>query len=189
MTSTITAVFSAFSFFGLAIVSVWFASERTIFSRHKGRKWLSDALDDVSIPGYKRVKKIALDLIQSAHEGGCYSGAGGRPADASTLASPTIQPSSSPEPGPEISSTRDRFRNREYSLVRVNKLIELGDEVKAKVLTSLNDCKVPNTKPVEAVVKPRNSRVAGLVSKLQNMVPTQSIAAHRALVRHMQVRV
>ena len=191
MTSTITAVFSAFSFFGLAIVSVWFASERTIFSRHKGRKWVADVLDDVSIPGYKRVKGIALDLSQSArvvrippiplgrmgvwfsrspvgtgrtdsvelipppygsstippgmgvitprsnpvsptrsivqfqpgHEGGSYSGASGRPADASPVASLTIHPPSSPEPGPEISSIRDRFRSLVRCTVLVNRLI------------------------------------------------------------------
>jgi WD40 repeat protein len=37
------------------------------------------------------------------------------------------------------------------------------------------------------VIKPGSSRVAGLVSRLQNMAPTQDIAAHVALVRHMQV--
>ena len=113
----------------------------------------------------------------------------GRPTDAPSVASPTIQSPSSPEPGPEISSTRGRFRNLVHGAVRVNRLIELGDEVKAKVSMSPNDCKVPNPKPVEAVIKPRTSRVAGLVPKLQNMAPTQDIAAHRALVRHMQVSV
>lgn len=49
-------MFSAFSCFGLAAVSTWFASERWIFNRHKGRKWLADALSDTkvrlySIPG------------------------------------------------------------------------------------------------------------------------------------------
>jgi len=41
-----TTVFTAFSSFGLAAVSAWFASERWIFSRHKGKKWLQDLLDD-----------------------------------------------------------------------------------------------------------------------------------------------
>jgi hypothetical protein len=55
--SLITTVFTAFSSFGLAAVSAWFASERWIFSRHKGKKWLQDSLDDwwdavMSIPPF-----------------------------------------------------------------------------------------------------------------------------------------
>jgi WD repeat-containing protein 26 len=57
--SLITTVFTAFSSFGLAAVSAWFASERWIFSRHNGKKWLQDSLDDwwdaaMSIPPFHR---------------------------------------------------------------------------------------------------------------------------------------
>jgi hypothetical protein len=69
----------------------------------------------------------------------------------------------------------------------VNRLIGLGDQAKANISISLTDSKVSDRKPVEAVIKPRSSRVAGLVPKLQNMAPTQDIAAHTALVRHMEV--
>ena len=66
MTSTLTTVFSAFSSFGLIAVSAWFASERIIFNRHKGYKWLADIIDDVSekiekATGYKWVKKTASE--------------------------------------------------------------------------------------------------------------------------------
>ncbi|KZT24894.1 WD40 repeat-like protein [Neolentinus lepideus HHB14362 ss-1] len=44
---TITTVFTAFSSFGLAAVSAWVASERWIFARHKGTKWLADILDNM----------------------------------------------------------------------------------------------------------------------------------------------
>ena len=44
MTSTWTTVFTAFTSFGLTAVSAWFASERYIFLRHHGKKWLSDVL-------------------------------------------------------------------------------------------------------------------------------------------------
>jgi len=44
ITSTLTTVFTAFTSFGLTAVSAWFASERYIFHRHSGKKWLSDAL-------------------------------------------------------------------------------------------------------------------------------------------------
>ena len=58
--ATITTVFTAFSSFGLAAVSTWFASERWIFARHKGKKWLQDSLDDwwdavMSIPPFHRL--------------------------------------------------------------------------------------------------------------------------------------
>jgi len=54
---TITTVFTAFSSFGLAAVSAWFASERWVFARHNGKKWLQDSLDDfwdaaMSIPPF-----------------------------------------------------------------------------------------------------------------------------------------
>ena len=44
VTSTITTVLTAFTSFGLAAVSTWFASERWAFSQHGGQKWLSDVL-------------------------------------------------------------------------------------------------------------------------------------------------
>lgn len=46
VTSTITSVFTAFTSFGLAAVSAWFASERWTFVHHRGSKWLSDVLKD-----------------------------------------------------------------------------------------------------------------------------------------------
>ncbi|EGO03920.1 hypothetical protein SERLA73DRAFT_102269 [Serpula lacrymans var. lacrymans S7.3] len=48
VTSTITTVFTAFTSFGLAAVSAWFASEKWIFVHHRGQKWLSDVLTDSS---------------------------------------------------------------------------------------------------------------------------------------------
>ncbi|KIJ11156.1 hypothetical protein PAXINDRAFT_157371 [Paxillus involutus ATCC 200175] len=44
VTSTITSVFTAFTSFGLAAVSLWFASERWTFVRFRGQKWLQDVL-------------------------------------------------------------------------------------------------------------------------------------------------
>ncbi|KAJ6612693.1 hypothetical protein B0H10DRAFT_2278752 [Mycena sp. CBHHK59/15] len=46
ITSIITTIFTIFTSFGLAAVSAWFASERYVFLRHRGRKWLSDVLLD-----------------------------------------------------------------------------------------------------------------------------------------------
>jgi hypothetical protein len=62
-TSTITTIFTIFTSFGLAAVSAWFASERYVFLRHRGRKWLSDVLLDsheqfLALPGINRIRRI-----------------------------------------------------------------------------------------------------------------------------------
>jgi len=75
------------------------------------------------------------------------------------------------------------------SAIMVNRLIGVGDEAKAKVSISLKDGKTTGRKATGPVTMPRSSRVASLVPRLQNMTPTQDIAAHAALVRHMQVSV
>ncbi|KAH9836204.1 WD40 repeat-like protein [Rhodofomes roseus] len=58
VTTTLTSVFSAFSCIGLAAVSTWFISERMIFTKHQGQKWLADVLSEAkvelcSVPGIK----------------------------------------------------------------------------------------------------------------------------------------
>ena len=255
MTSTLTTVFSAFSSFGLTAVSAWFASERFVFNRHKGEKWLAEILDDVSATSYRWVKKTAPEKSMtaltwsarivrrattplgrmSAIFGRSSGSAGsadsvkvesspplcaspvilpstaimapksdltvqfqlghkeernsdehiGRPSDASPVASPTTSPSS-PEPKVEISAARARFMDLVQRTIRMNKLIGIRDEAKERVSSSLIDGKAADRKSV-AIIMPRSSRVAGLVPRLQNMGPTQDIAAHTALVRHMQV--
>ncbi|THH12742.1 hypothetical protein EW146_g7414 [Bondarzewia mesenterica] len=67
---TTTTVFTAFSSFGLAAVSAWFASERWVFSRHKGTKWLQDSIDDIwdavtSIPPFPWLSDIIADLFRA----------------------------------------------------------------------------------------------------------------------------
>ena len=58
-----TTVLTAFTSFGLAAVSTWFASERWAFSRHKGQKWLSDILYEANqrflmLPGVTWMRRI-----------------------------------------------------------------------------------------------------------------------------------
>ncbi|KDQ58352.1 hypothetical protein JAAARDRAFT_34151 [Jaapia argillacea MUCL 33604] len=67
---TITTVFTAFSSFGLAAVSLWVASERYIFTRHKGKKWLGDVLAELKreflhYSGIKWMKKTSPTVAQS----------------------------------------------------------------------------------------------------------------------------
>ena len=248
-------------------MSAWFASERLVFNRHKGRKWLAEILDDVSeklegATGYRWVMKTAPEKSKTAlswsarvirrasvplrrmsamfgrssgstgstdsvesipppyasptimsstgimsprsgiaspteytakpqlgHEDERNSGeASGHLSDASPVASP-VTPTLTPDIVTEVSATRARFMNLVRSAVMVNRLIGIGDEAKARVSRSLTDGKATDRKQTEAVTMPRSSRVAGLVPRLQNMAPTQDIAAHAALVRHMQVSV
>ena len=267
MTSTITTIFSAFSSFGFAIVSAWIVSERLVFNRHKGGKWLAEILDDISerievATGYRWLKRTVPKTLKTAlswsaravrrasvplrrmratfgrssastgspdgvepaplphasptivpdavivtprsgstsptklavqfqlsRGGERNSGeAGRRSPDASPIISP-VTLSSTPDLGTEVSATRVRFRNIVYSVIKMNRLIGVADEAKAKVSRSLIDGKPIDWKLAETTVKPRNSRVAKMVSRLQNITPTQDIAAHAALVRHMQVSV
>lgn len=53
ITCTITTVFTAFTSFGLAAVSTWFASERWAYTHHQGRKWLGDVLADATESFYR----------------------------------------------------------------------------------------------------------------------------------------
>lgn len=48
VTSTITTVLTALTSFGLCAVSAWFATERWIFMRYRGRKWLDDVLMEIT---------------------------------------------------------------------------------------------------------------------------------------------
>ncbi|KAF7344445.1 Catabolite degradation [Mycena sanguinolenta] len=74
VTSAITTVFTAFTSFGLAAVSTWFASERYIYLQYNGKKWLSDALEDVTerflaIPGVDRTRRIFRGLKKRLRAG------------------------------------------------------------------------------------------------------------------------
>lgn len=48
ITSTLTTVLTALTSFGLCAVSAWFATERWIFMRYRGRKWLDDVLTEIT---------------------------------------------------------------------------------------------------------------------------------------------
>ena len=121
---------------------------------------------------------------QPGHEEERDSGeVSGCPSDASPVASPTTP--SSPEPGTKVSPARVRFVNIVRSAVMANRLSGIGDEAKAKVPRSLKDGRATDRES-ETVTMP-SSRIAGLIPRLQRTAPAQDIAAHTALVRHMQV--
>src|ERR1700742_640111 len=63
-TAIITSVFTCLSSFGLVAVSLWFASERWAYSRHRGQRWLADVITEVSD---KLRKDVGIDWLGRAH--------------------------------------------------------------------------------------------------------------------------
>jgi hypothetical protein len=244
VTSTITTVFSAFSSFGLTAVSAWFISERYVFVRHKGKKWLADVLDDaseqfVAMPGvrwFKRVpstkSKVAIEWSGKVLRGsvrrlrsltvGTFTTHHSEAASSGTTILEDIGPNaSSPEPmvapgsptltdttrfsadpegsiahgtvrgsedqGAPPSATRTRFANLVRNVMMVHRTTNNMNSNRPKTRRSSTLTPDAPTVNTERIVMPKSSRVAGLVPKLRNMVLTQDIAAHAALVRHMQV--
>ncbi|KAI0701046.1 WD40-repeat-containing domain protein [Cytidiella melzeri] len=187
VTSTVTTVFSAFSCSGLSAVSFWFASEKWIFSRHKGQKCLADVLSEsrariCSVPGVAcRVPKIVK------------SGFGLRRAPISESPRPEnnelkspISPASKPEETLLNSITE-----------RAPLTVDGADDNAAT--SSSPTAGSPNQYKLRSLVRsvmminhstsgppPAAIRLAALTSKLKKMEITQEFAPHQALVRHLQ---
>ncbi|KAI6159682.1 hypothetical protein EDD17DRAFT_887078 [Pisolithus thermaeus] len=64
VTSTIITVLTAITSFGLAAVSAWFASERWIFVRHSGQKWLGDVIAEftASVTNLRIVRGMRITI-------------------------------------------------------------------------------------------------------------------------------
>ncbi|KAI0262535.1 WD40 repeat-like protein [Gloeopeniophorella convolvens] len=254
--STITTVFTAFSSFGLAAVSAWFASERWIFSRHKGKKWLQDSLDDLwdammSIPPFHQLvqclhvvglwtssvsgrtvtvakhasttvisffhRHSAETLHPSSSENSLPSGSSpdgviptsmrtrrgsdntyttsplspisveGKDTHGSTVsfASPSEKPAGTPNSPSSPTRTRTRFAQAVRSVIMMQQASTPQAARARSVSTALLSPDGMRRKDTQQVPM-RSSRVAGLVPKLRALAPTQDLAAHQALVRHLQ---
>jgi len=255
--STITTVFTAFSSFGLAAVSAWFFSERWIFSRHKGEKWLQDSLDDAwdsvtSIPpipwvsqhmagivstGFGFIGHLSMGARRAALQASSTltnlfsrHPAEGLPISSSETTLPSaalpdatlsslhtrrgsdvthatmigvscpepkspglasvIEFSDSEKPGspsvPVPSSTgRTRLKNAVRSIMMMNSMSRMTSPIRPQMVSSsLNS--PDGTRRDSLPVPMRSSRVAWLVPKLRHLTATQDLAAHQALVRHLQ---
>jgi len=254
--STITTVFTAFSSFGLAAVSAWFFSERWIFSRHKGEKWLQDSLDDAwesvtSIPPIPWLSQHMTGIVSTGfgYIGRLFMGARraalqasstlmnlfsrhpteGLPISSSETTLPSaalpdatlsslrtrrgsdvthattigascpepkspglasvIEFSDSEKPGspsvPVPSSTgRTRLKNAVRSIMMMNSMSRMTSPIRPQLVSSLNS--PDGTRRESLPVPMRSSRVAWLVPKLRHLTATQDLAAHQALVRHLQ---
>jgi hypothetical protein len=86
------------------------------------------------------------------------------------------------------SAPRTRFANLVRNVIMVHRSTGFGATPSARRIPS-SGVDPPTGDHAEQVIMPRSSRVAGLVPKLRNMMPTQDIAAHAALVRHIEVSI
>lgn len=215
-------------------MSAWFVSERVVFSRHKGKKWLAEVLRDVMEPfvtvgsnGFRWVKKVPpkkfKQCLEWSNRGfqkifyaiGCTRSstssnavlegdvlpdtqnpdlisAGSHVFTDNTRVS--MENGDDPEPSvihdtiqladeatdPSLSARSTHFATLVRKVIMVNRTAGSSPEVRQ---TSTNVVGAP----LRLDTMPMSFRVAGLVPKLRNMVPTQDIVAHAASVRHIQV--
>jgi WD repeat-containing protein 26 len=249
--TTTTTLFTAFSSFGLAAVSTWFASERWIFSRHKGKRWLQDSLDDLwdtmmSIPPFHQfieclhvlalwtssflrrtravmthassvvtsfLRRRRAETLHPPSFDNVYPGAPSpdtviptrRGSEITFAPSPSqtsqvnskhgstlsFAPSSenplcitgtSTSPSPSLSPSRARFIQAVRNVIRMQQVAQAHSRSLPPTLLSPGGMRPRDTQPVPM----QRSRVAGLVPKLRGLTPMQDLAAHQALVRHLQ---
>ncbi|GBE88718.1 predicted protein [Sparassis crispa] len=259
VTRTLTTVFSALSCFGLAAVSMWFVSEKWIFLRHRGQKWLGDVLSETkvqvyAVPGISWIIHEPRALMQTASSwivrqcriaGDNLSRVSARTlARISSMASssekleenehnsPTIPHGSPDLPSPVRARTSDlgpllpiyerspatatsmdgydattvlsddsttsaaepvtaksRFVNAVRSVMMLRSAaipFGLSPHSLRRQRTDSSDAGRGGTSSVEPLGLLRSSRVAALVPKLRSLHTTQDLAAHQALVRHLQ---
>ncbi|TFK38155.1 hypothetical protein BDQ12DRAFT_631389 [Crucibulum laeve] len=255
ITSTVTTVFTAFTSFGLAAVSAWFASERWIFLRHRGKKWLSDALIEskeqfLHWPGIETIRKgyrvlkrnikkarksiwracgrAALFFSNQDSDSECSSDdleAGVLPttngnhnpnphiyeptspvnqhSSAPWMESPRITPTPLNTPHLEKENPFDvaahaNGKNLWKNALRAVKVSQLsppstpirpsGPDRQFTGSSGFSNIagSIIQRRRATAVEPVMRSRVTNLVPKLVAMEPIQDLAAHQALVRHLQ---
>ncbi|KAH7928593.1 WD40 repeat-like protein [Leucogyrophana mollusca] len=238
VTSTITTVFTAFTSFGLAAVSAWFAFEKWAFVQHRGQKWLADVLMDalrrflslrmVAVCwrmlswGQRRMQAAGHSLRRVPSLTASFLTSGTEKEDATTSESilpmsrtpeplspirqstdtPFGEPSLSPtSPGSDGTTTptgsttfspRDRLTHAIRSVMMLQSASAPSGPFSPKrkrttssALTSGSEVSRGRAS-LEPVTTLRGSRVATLVPKLKSLQVTQDLAAHSALVRHLQ---
>ncbi|TFK73519.1 WD40 repeat-like protein [Pluteus cervinus] len=244
ITSMITTIFTTFTSFGLAAVSAWFATERYIFLRHHGEKWLSDVLVEMwnefrrlpgmaaignSIRHLSRQIRAARNSVQylrsrtssiSSHTSSAssmYYESDGNTLPAPSPASPSViptplSPTTSDHPfglntpptllSPTLSPSRELW-GRALRGIQRQTGPSIGNAFFSRPTISspreperqpTSSSEAPpggygekrragGEEPVKAVLR---SRAAALVPKLKILEPAKDLAAHSALVRHLQ---
>ncbi|KAG5638343.1 hypothetical protein H0H81_000586 [Sphagnurus paluster] len=254
VTSTLTTVFTAFTSFGLAAVSTWFASERYIFLRHRGKIWLGDAITEyktmiLKLPGMQWLRR-ALRSIKSRIAHGCgvlrglicnlfgityaqsdlsddtddieaglpTSHADNVPPDINsnpyirrrqsnlTIGSDSLRISLSPRSPPStnflpdsdeppISHGKQLWQNAlrsvrmraafssPYGMTSLEPYRQRTNSSNTGTPVFPERKRTMAEEPLKALLR---SRISALKPKLQQLEPTQDVAAHQALVRHLE---
>lgn len=245
VTSTITAVSTAFTSFGLAAVSAWFASEKWTFVHHRGSKWLSDVLKDalrrfmalrlVSIVSnffgwgsqyvqkgvefaeheFRRMLSMGTITTTALEQGnslttGEYAHIISRSPEPLSPVSPSTdsyshfsaEGSSHPnlEPPTTFNGTsnspvtpRDRLTNAIRSVMMLQSATSSPSNLfssptrKRTTSSAFTDASISRVISGTSLATTfRGSKVASLMHKLKSLEVTQDLAAHSALVRHLQ---
>ncbi|KAI0270470.1 WD40-repeat-containing domain protein [Gloeopeniophorella convolvens] len=190
--SAVTTIFTAFSSFGLVVVSTWFALERLTFSRHKGEKWLEDSLDDLwdavaSLPPFQQVDELSSSVAQWLLSASKRVYTAAKDVCASALAllphrrTPETLLFPSPPPTPPM-PTGSRFA----LAVRTVMMARSGAETHVPRLGRWTSSPQPEPDEDHRGESQGSSRVAELVPKLNVLAPVQELAVHQKLVRHLQ---
>ncbi|OJA11366.1 hypothetical protein AZE42_05152 [Rhizopogon vesiculosus] len=243
VTSTITTVFTAFTSFGLAAVSTWFASEKWTFVHHRGQKWLSDVLKDalrhfmalrlvsivskgfglgsryvqkgIEVAGHnlRRVPSMGTVFTNIEHDDNLATGESDHDMKRSPEPLPPLSPirqsvdsqshfssEGSPHPNAEspttfsdISNPTITPRDRLTNAIRSVMMLQSATSPTRKRTTSsafssaFTASDVPRRKSETGVTTTfGGSKVASVIPKLKSLEATQDLAAHSALVRHLQ---
>ncbi|KAJ6588705.1 hypothetical protein B0H19DRAFT_1367253 [Mycena capillaripes] len=210
VTSTITTIFTVFTSFGLAAVSAWFASERYVFSRHRGRKWLLDVLLDsreqfLALPGVERPRRIFRGIKRR------FRAARKAVARFSSKTLNIISAhSSDSEKSDDLEANILPVSNGHSAMTSVANLHAVPEATATsppEPSTATNSPTLPTAgsertssstlttpfgerkrtladEPVKAILA--RSRITTLRPKLLKLEATEALEAHQALVRHLQ---
>ncbi|KAJ6451706.1 hypothetical protein C8R47DRAFT_998354, partial [Mycena vitilis] len=212
VTSTITTIFTIFTSSGLAAVAAWFASERYVFLRHRGRKWLMDVLLDFKenfslLPGANRPRRALRGMkrrLRAAQKAAarffsrivsCTPTPDSDDLEANVLPVSSHKPSvtavgvSTARPGVELTSPPSE--ERAASSVFAD---EIGTHTPGRMLwkKAMQAVKMrtgerkggPAEDPLKAIMV--RWRTTSLRPRLLKLEATKKIEGHETPVRHMQ---
>ncbi|KAF8558609.1 WD40 repeat-like protein [Imleria badia] len=212
VTSTIITVLTAVTSFGLVVVSAWFASERWIFTRHKGQKLLEEVISEATgrLVNTRIVRASRISLrwccIRIAHVRGYLGRLAGRiivsgqRRDLLPIGEPppsfALDPASFvPKAEPALSvcsitamnppDARQRFVNAVRSVIKLQSARRTSPRRNSWWDTPASSAVEPGRFPDPGMASHR-VRVTGAVDKLKALDKSQELVPHGALVRHIR---
>ncbi len=203
-----TAVFSTFSCIGLLAVSICFGLERWTYSRHKGRKWFSDVLNDARkqicshplfrwlnitstiFPLYKRPDSTGapvlllpifthLDQMDPPVDVGPS-------APAPQFDAVQYHVDSDDDTSPEVPHGKQRFANVGWTVVAQIHQSTLKQKTVSSLAPGISLGNIPPVigrgDPPQVTLVPEVSNPSGMAKLVKQMGVVQTVVAHSALV-------